>query len=83
VHNKFLVRVVLIGCHVTEYWMSTLLRARFKCVEALGRIIIRGIRPVENRVVGCWCCCLSGARCRQLSDLINSMTYTIFFIPDY
>ena len=23
-----------------------------------------GIRPVKNRVVGCWCGCLSGARCR-------------------
>ena len=22
------------------------------------------IWPVENRVVGCWCGCLSGARCR-------------------
>ena len=28
--------------------------------------------------------CLHGARCRQLYDLhINSMTYTLFFIPDY
>ena len=24
----------------------------------------KGIRPVENRVVGCWCGCLSGSRCR-------------------
>jgi len=24
----------------------------------------KGIRPVKNRVVGCWCGCLSGARCR-------------------
>jgi len=41
-------------------------RAGFKCVEA--------------RVVGCWCGCLSGARCRQLYDLhINSMTYSLFF----
>ena len=24
----------------------------------------KGIRPVENRVVGCWCGYLSGARCR-------------------
>ena len=43
---------------------------------------------LEARVVGCWCGCVSGldsgARCRQLSDLhINSMTYTLFFIPDY
>jgi len=34
-------------------------------------------------VVGCWCGCLSGAMCRQLYDLhINSMTYTLFVIPD-
>jgi len=39
---------------------------------------------LEAKVVGCWCCCLSEARCRQLCDLhINSMTYTLFFIPDY
>jgi len=39
---------------------------------------------LEARVAGCWCGCLSGARCRQLYDLhINSMTYTLFFIPDY
>jgi len=25
----------------------------------------KGIRPVKNRVVGCWCGCLSGARCRH------------------
>jgi len=32
-----------------------------------------------NRVVRCWCGCLSGARCRQLYDLhINSMIYTLF-----
>ena len=38
----------------------------------------------KNRVVGCWCGCLSEARCRQLYDLhTNSMTYTLFFIPDY
>ena len=38
----------------------------------------------KNRVVGCWCGCLSGARCRQLYDLhMNSMTYTLFFIPNY
>ena len=24
----------------------------------------KGIWPVKNRVVGCWCGCLSGARCR-------------------
>ena len=24
----------------------------------------KGIRPVKNRVVGCWCGCLFGARCR-------------------
>ena len=24
----------------------------------------KGIRSVKNRVVGCWCGCLSGARCR-------------------
>ena len=24
----------------------------------------KGIRPVKNWVVGCWCCYLSGARCR-------------------
>jgi len=24
----------------------------------------KGIRPVKNWVVGCWCGCLSGARCR-------------------
>jgi len=31
-----------------------------------------------------WCGCLSGARCRQLYDVhLNSMTYTLFFIPDY
>jgi len=30
-------------------------------------------------VVGCWCGCLSGVRCRQVHDLhINSMTYTQF-----
>ena len=35
-------------------------------------------------MVGCWCGCLSGAKCRKLYDLhINSMTYTLFFIPDY
>jgi len=61
-------------------------KAGCKCVEALGRIIIRGpyspylpIRPVKNRVVGCWCGCLSGAWRRRLYDLhINSMTYTLF-----
>jgi len=37
----------------------------------------------KNRVVGCWCACLSGAKYRQLYDQhINSMTYTLFF-PDY
>jgi len=56
-------------------------RAEFKSVEALGRIIIRGLYPAsKNRMVGCWCGCLSGARCSQLYDLhINSMTYTLFF----
>jgi len=40
--------------------------------------------PVKNSVVGCWRCCLSGARCRQLCDLgINFMTYTLFSIQDY
>ena len=34
-------------------------RAGLKCVEAGS----------EARVVGCWCGCLSGARCRQLYDL--------------
>ena len=35
-------------------------------------------------MVGGWCGCLSGARCRQLYDLhINAVTYTLFFIPDY
>ena len=30
-------------------------------------------------MVGCWCGCLSGVRCRQVHDLhINSMTYTQF-----
>ena len=24
----------------------------------------KGIQPVKNRVMGCWCGCLSGARCR-------------------
>jgi len=34
---------------------------------------------LDARVVGCWCGCLSGARCRQLYDLhINSMSYTLF-----
>ena len=34
----------------------------------------KGIRPVKNRVVRCWCGCLSTAGCRQLYDLhINSM----------
>ena len=29
-------------------------------------------RPLlEARVVGCWCGCLSGARCRQLYDLLK------------
>jgi len=28
---------------------------------AAGRV---SIQPVKNRVVGCWCGCLSGARCR-------------------
>ena len=33
--------------------------------------------------MGCRCGCLSGARCRQLYYLhINSVTYTLFFIPD-
>ena len=118
--------------------------AGFKCVEALGRIIMgggKGIRPIKT-VVGCWCgclqCCiakngggytqtrvakglkvpclfmiaevsircqknpgswytpytrvypqyttgcLSGAGYRQLYYLhVNSVTYTLFFIPDY
>jgi len=39
----------------------------------------KGIQPLKNRVVGCWCGCLSGVRCRQLYDLhINSMTYSYF-----
>jgi len=34
---------------------------------------------LEARVVGCWCGCLSEARCGQLCDLrINCMTYTLF-----
>ena len=38
----------------------------------------------KKTVVGCWCGCVSAARCRQLYDLhINSMNYTLFFIPDY
>jgi len=28
----------------------------------------KGIRPVKNRVVECWCGCLSGARCRLAYD---------------
>ena len=27
-----------------------------------------GIRPVKNRVVGCWCGCLPGAMCRLAYD---------------
>ena len=49
------------------------LRAGFQCAEALGRIIIRGQSG-----------CLSGASCRPLCDLhTNSVTYTLFVIPDY
>jgi len=36
---------------------------------------------LEARVVGCWCGCLSGARCRQLHDLhTNSMTCALFLL---
>jgi len=51
-------------------------------MEALGGFVIgwqEGHPASKNRVVGCWCGCLSGVRCRQLYDLrINSMTYSYF-----
>ena len=40
----------------------------------------KGHPASKNRVVGCWCGRLFGARCRQLYDLnVNSMTYTLLF----
>ena len=33
----------------------------------------------ENRVVECWCGCLSGARCRQLYDLHKLYDLKLFF----
>jgi len=32
----------------------------------------KGIQPVKNRVVGCWCGCLSGARCRLAYGLADA-----------
>ena len=33
----------------------------------------KGIWPVKNRVVGCWCGCLSGARCRLAYHMAQLM----------
>jgi len=49
-----------------------LIKAGFKCVEALDRIVIRGQSGGGAGVVVCL---------EQGAD--NSMTYTLFFIPDY
>ena len=55
---------------------GVVVRAGYKCVEALGRIIIRG----QSGGVLVWLSVWG----RQLYDLpVNSITYTLFFIPDY
>ena len=36
-----------------------------------------GIRPVKNRVVGCWCGCLSGARCRLAYGPADATALTV------
>ena len=52
-------------CCVRGHWfisqvMSALPSVLWRC-RLGGR---KDIQPVQNRVVGCWCGCLSGARCR-------------------
>jgi len=53
-------------------------RAGFKCVEALGTIVIRG----QSGGVLVWLSVWSKEQ-TTLDLHINSMTYTLFFIPDY
>ena len=38
--------------------------------------------PVKNRVMGCWCGCLSGARCR-LAYVPADATATHCLLPQY
>ena len=54
-----------------------LIKAGFKCVEALDRIVIRG------QSGGGWCGCLSGARCRQLDDLHAIFLFQIISFKKY
>ena len=37
----------------------------------------KGIRPVKSRVVGCWCGCLSGARCRLAYGPADATALTV------
>ena len=39
--------------------------------------LVQGIRPVKNRVVGCWCGCLSGARCRLAYGPADATALTV------
>ena len=54
-------------------------RAGFKCSEALDRIIIRG----QSGGVLVWLSVWSKAQTTLYDLHVNSMTYTLFFIPGY
>ena len=59
-HGRLCV-IIMINSHVTVTVPSVLMPSVLWRCWLGGR---KGIRPVKNRVVGCWCGCLSGARCR-------------------